>query len=326
MKSPLLLSLAVALCGAAALDTAHASVVDPNNLPHKSEPGQYGYNDCSKYADSPSSKCQTLWINSVNDFCLYAPPKRATIGDSERNEVAWCTKAGHGARLIPAGAIKSAHFIKTKRYIQLTGTGDFRKIKIAPRDDGGELDPHGADGNGNPIGAVVLTKAFSGRLEQVHEWHQFISATEFCIRICRNDDPDNWKWCNHIYDTEGCWWNDPGNYGRGFDTCAADTIVSPPGEYKRKDGTTSTFYHGQQSTPTAHAPAKSSQCKKQKTISPAKYPRMTTVANAPTSSHKASAPTKRTLDYEPVPHKQHGRFDHGDCNDDSAAELDLVPV
>lgn len=57
---------------------------------------------------------------------------------------------------------------------------------------------------------------------------------------------------DHIYDTEGCtssfievrvrksdraearvlagWWNDPGNYDLGFDTCAADTVVSPPGE------------------------------------------------------------------------------------------------
>lgn len=40
-----------------------------------------------------------------------------------------------------------------------------------------------------------------GELEQVHEWHQFISATEFCIRICRNSDPDNWKWCSELDST-----------------------------------------------------------------------------------------------------------------------------
>ncbi|POY72197.1 hypothetical protein BMF94_4773 [Rhodotorula taiwanensis] len=274
MKS-LLSSLVLALVAVHSTSTSLAANVDPNNLPHKSEAGQYGYNDCGKYGDSPKAKCQTLWINSLSDFCLYAPPKTATIGDSERYEVAWCTKAGHGARLIPAGALKSAHFVKTPKYIQITGTGDFTKMKIAKGDDGGELDPHGADGNGNPIGAVVLTTAFSGRLEQVHEWHQFIGANEFCIRICRNDNPDNWKWCNHIYDTEGCYWNDPGRYGSGFDTCAADTVVMPPGEYKLSNGHTSTFYHGQQPTPTAHAPAKSSQCVKQQTIKAAKYPAAT---------------------------------------------------
>ncbi|GAA5971824.1 hypothetical protein JCM8115_001395, partial [Rhodotorula mucilaginosa] len=126
MKSPLLFSLALAaFCGA--IEHTQAAIVDPYKLPHKSEPGQYGYNDCGKHGDSPSAKCQTLWINSVNDFCLYAPPKKATIGDWESYEVSWCTKAGHGARLIPAGALKSAHFIKTDRYIQITGTGDFTK-------------------------------------------------------------------------------------------------------------------------------------------------------------------------------------------------------
>lgn len=42
------------------------------------------------------------------------------------------------------------------------------------------------------------TPPSSGRLEQVHEWHQFIGANEFCIRICRNDNPDNWKRCSEL--------------------------------------------------------------------------------------------------------------------------------
>lgn len=44
---------------------------------------------------------------------------------------------------------------------------------------------------------------------------------------------------------------------------------------KLSNGHTSTFYHGQQPTPTAHAPAKSSQCVKQQTIKAAKYPAAT---------------------------------------------------
>lgn len=130
---------------------------------------------------------------------------------------------------------------------------------------------------------------------------------------------------DHIYDTEGCvfrspyalheyarltrtvpgtagYWSDPARYGSGFDTCAADTVVMPPGECasfssnldrrsarikgasrkligkglepadKLSNGHTSTFYHGQNPTPTAHPPAKSSQCTKQKTITAARYP------------------------------------------------------
>lgn len=54
--------------------------------------------------------------------------------------------------MIPPGTVNGAHFVKTRSYVQVTGTGDFTKIGITPNDAGGELDPHGADGNGNPVG------------------------------------------------------------------------------------------------------------------------------------------------------------------------------
>ena len=45
-------------------------------------------------------------LNPFPDFCLFAPPKpNTTIGDSEGEEVAWCTKKGLGSRLIPEGAL-----------------------------------------------------------------------------------------------------------------------------------------------------------------------------------------------------------------------------
>lgn len=47
--------------------------------------------------------------------------------------------------------------------------GDFTSMNIPAGDTGGELDPHGADGNGNPIGGLVFSSAF-GELEQIHEW------------------------------------------------------------------------------------------------------------------------------------------------------------
>lgn len=67
-------------------------------------------------------------------------------------------------------------------------------MNIPAGDDGGELDPHGADGNGNPIGGLVLSN-IGGKTFQFKEWTQFISDDEFCIRACY-DGPDSWKWCS----------------------------------------------------------------------------------------------------------------------------------
>ena len=69
-------------------------------------------------------------------------------GNTERIEVAWCVQGGHGTRVIPDGAISGAHFVQTPDYVQVTGVGDLTKINIPKGDEGGELDPHGADGNG----------------------------------------------------------------------------------------------------------------------------------------------------------------------------------
>ena len=39
---------------------------------------------------------------------------------------------------------------------------------------------------------------------QYHEWTEFISDDEFCIRACIG--PRSKQLCNHIYDIMGCWW------------------------------------------------------------------------------------------------------------------------
>jgi hypothetical protein len=91
-----------------------------------------------------------MLCSDVDDFCLWAPPSVGSIGDTERDEVAWCTKSGRGTRTIPNGALKGVHFVKTPDYVQVTGQGDFTKINVPKGDEGGELDPHGSDGNGNP--------------------------------------------------------------------------------------------------------------------------------------------------------------------------------
>jgi hypothetical protein len=88
----------------------------------------------------------TFLIMSRADFCLWAPPNpNSTIGDTEGQEVAWCTKPGHGTRLIPAGALQGVQVIKTPNYIQFAGFIDQTQINLAAGDYGGELDPHGAD-------------------------------------------------------------------------------------------------------------------------------------------------------------------------------------
>ena len=104
--------------------------------------------------------------SSASDFCVWAPRKFqsswhydtltlstilylayfGTVGDTERVNIAYCTKSGRGARTIPNGALKGVHFVKTPEYVQVTGVGDFTKINIPKGDSGGELDNRGADG------------------------------------------------------------------------------------------------------------------------------------------------------------------------------------
>lgn len=99
-------------------------------------------------------------------------------------------QSGYGTRVIPPGSIKGAHFVQTPDYVQITGIGDLTSMNIPAGDAGGELDPHGATGNGsslgpyvssfticstlvlgNPIGGLVFSSAFNnGQLQQLHEW------------------------------------------------------------------------------------------------------------------------------------------------------------
>ncbi|UZJ51906.1 hypothetical protein CBS101457_001226 [Exobasidium rhododendri] len=259
---------------------------DPANLPAKTDSahGQYGYNDCvSRYgASSQTSKCQNAFLNSVKDFCLWAPHSPdQTIGASEAVEVAWCMKSGYGTRLIPNGAIKGAHFLKTPSYVQITGEGDLTKLNIQAKDEGGELDPHGATGAGNPVGGLVFTRAFSGQFQQIHEWQNFMSSSEFCFRGCIGTYAK--EWCPHIYDVMGCYWNEPANYAKGvFEQCDG-TEGEWPGVYNG-----STFYQGNKKTPAAQAAGSSSDCRSYASIStgpaakvPSKRSMQTAVARSP---------------------------------------------
>lgn len=228
-----------------------------NQLPAQVQDGQSGTNACGT-GSSQDAKCQTAWINSVQDFCLWAPPTVGVVGNMEREVVAWCTKEGRGTRLIPDGTLKGVHFVQTPDYVQITGQGDFTKMNVPAGDQGGELDPHGPDGNGNPVGGLLFGNTF-GANQQYHEWTSFISAGEFCIRACTG--PNAARNCEHIYDVMGCYWNMPANYDVGtYESCKADNAL-PAGIYG-----TSTWHQGQSPTPAAHPAPASSQCQTFPTI------------------------------------------------------------
>lgn len=246
---------------ATAASLAVAQSYLPGTAPDKSEEGQFGTNRCGT-TSSQNSTCQNLYINSADDFCIYAPPTINTIGAAERFTVSYCTRSGRGTRLIPNGSIRGVHFVQTPDYVQITGVGDLTSLNIRAGDGGGEMDPHGADGKGNPIGALVFGSSF-GKEQQYHEWTNFVGANLFCLRACK-DGARAKQFCGHIWDEMGCYWNMPGNYAAGaFDNCAGDS-TEPMGIYSSRgaDGkmTTTTWRQGQQPTPAAHQPGATSKC------------------------------------------------------------------
>ncbi|KAH9940330.1 hypothetical protein B0H21DRAFT_754840 [Amylocystis lapponica] len=204
---------------AVVLNAQYTATYLPSNMPEHSEQGQTGTNQCGTQSNQ-TSQCQNAYLSSVDDFCLFAPPEpgpKSTIGNTER--------------------------IETPDYVQVTGVGNLSLLNIPVGDDGGELDPHGADGNGNPIGALVFSSAFGG-LEQIHEWTNFMSDSIFCFRACRG--PNATQLCQHSYDVMGCMWVMPPTTG--------DT-AEPMGIYG-----TSTFKQNQPTTPLPHPIPPSSSC------------------------------------------------------------------
>ncbi|EJD45992.1 hypothetical protein AURDEDRAFT_113887 [Auricularia subglabra TFB-10046 SS5] len=272
-----------------------------NQLPAKTQPNQSGTNQCGT-GSSNSSMCQTAWLNDVDDFCLWAPATTGTIGNKEREVVAYCTKSGRGARTIPDGSLSGVHFVKTKDFVQITGVGKLTSMHIPAGDAGGELDPHGPDGYGNPVGGHVYGNSF-GPNQQYHEWTSFISSNEFCFRACIG--PNAQKYCEHIYDVMGCYWNMPANYNANvFESCDGDS-GQPMGIYSSKgaDGqfTTTTWKQGQNPTPAAHPVPSSSNCRKISTVKvgpvgtqPPTSP-TTTTSGPTTTTTQGPAPTGKLI-------------------------------
>ncbi|CAE6532015.1 unnamed protein product [Rhizoctonia solani] len=225
-----------------------------NALPYKADTDngergtQFGYNICNSTTEGQTSLCQTGMINSIDDFCLWGPPEpNSLIGDTEGEAVAWCTKPGRGTRLIPAGALTGVQFMRTRSYVQVTGRINQQLINIAPGDTGGEMDPHGADRRGNPLGGLLFSNAFpsnggnNNTFQQVVEWHNFMGSNLFCLKACDPTDPDDDKYCEHIFDRIGCWYNAPAAYVDGvFESCQGEN-QDFPGIYTNSAGQVVTY-------------------------------------------------------------------------------------
>jgi len=204
------------------------------NLPYQVNPfqgdrgPQSGYNICNSTTEGPTSLCQTLFINDITDFCLWGSPKpNGVIGDIEGDVVAYCTKPGHGTRLLPPGTLTAVQFLKAPGYIQLTGLYNQVNTDMAANDAGGELDPHGADLFGNPLGGLVFsnnlpTLKSNATYVQVNNWNSFVGGDQFCFKACDNTitSPD---FCQNIYDIEGYDFNMPASYAPNlFTSCDSD--------------------------------------------------------------------------------------------------------
>ena len=126
--------------------------------------------------------------------------------------------------------------MRTSAYIQLVGFIDNAALGLDPTDMGGELDPHGADLQGNPLGGVVysLDTNFSpdgGKTPgQVHNWNFFVGNGFFCFKACFNSitSPD---YCENRYDLVGCDYNMPNALQNStFLDCEGD-LQTPVGTY-----------------------------------------------------------------------------------------------
>ncbi|KZP20654.1 hypothetical protein FIBSPDRAFT_789285 [Athelia psychrophila] len=209
---------------------------------------QQGYNICNSTTEGTSSMCQTSMVNSIDDFCLWAPSKaNSTIADTEGEEVAWCTKPGRGTRVIPPTALTGVQFMRTPDYIQIVGFLDQSMINMEKDDYGGELDPHGADLRGNPMGGLMYSNAFAssnGNNESYHqviEWTNFMGGGAFCLKICDPAGPNAAQFCQHVYDRIGCAYNAPNAAPKGvFETCDGDN-ADFPGVYTDPSGAVQTY-------------------------------------------------------------------------------------
>ncbi|KAG1905128.1 uncharacterized protein F5891DRAFT_1255642 [Suillus fuscotomentosus] len=233
-------------------------------IPHALRGPQTGYNICNSTTENQNSLCQTSFVNHIDDFCLWAPPQpNSTIGDTEVQDTVLVSS--------PPVLFQGVQLIKTPNYIQIAGFIDQTQVNIAANDYGGELDPHGADLRGNPLGGLMYSNAFPSNggnndsYQQVIDWTNFMGGDGFCMKVCDPAGQNQQALCQNIYDRLGCAYNAPNNAQKGvFEVCDGDDM-SPVGVYTT-NGATSTYFQPAESlgpittVPYTATPAPSSNC------------------------------------------------------------------
>ncbi|KAI0317525.1 hypothetical protein OF83DRAFT_128814 [Amylostereum chailletii] len=262
---------------------------------------QSGYNQCNSTTEGDASMCQTSFVNGLDDFCLWAPPNpNSLIADTEGEEVAWCTKKGHGTRIMSAGTIKGAQLLKTPNYWMITGLIDQPQLNIQAGDFGGELDSGGQDERGNPIGGLMYSSAFESSPHQITWWTSFIGSNQFCIKICNPTGQNNPGYCQHTLDRIGLSYNCPSKYTIGggfaegeFEVCDSEHMTVP-GIYVENGVTLSYSQPPESDGPITTVPydpslVASSNCAT--TASAALYTDLPAASNTPSVSATGSAAT-----------------------------------
>jgi hypothetical protein len=193
---------------------------------------QVGYNICNSTTQNQQSECQTAFVNNIFDFCIWGPPDPNTsISDSEGYEVAWCTTATHGSRVIPPGTLTGVQVLNNSNYIQIVAHINQVNVNLPANDTGGELDPHGQDLSGNPQGGLLYSTAFSSdgvTIEQIQEWNMFIGSNVSATKICNPAGTNPSGYCYNQLDRLGIAYNMPNNAQDGiFEVCDSDTMQLP---------------------------------------------------------------------------------------------------
>jgi hypothetical protein len=148
---------------------------------------------------------------------------------------------------MPAGTLTGVQVLIAPAYILFSGTFNQTGIDMTPSDYGGEMDPHGADERGNPLGSLVYTNAFpsnggnNNTYQQVIQWHNFVGSNVYCFKICDPSVANSQVYCNNVFDRTGCSFVAPAPYKQGdFSVCDSDNM-DPVGVYTGSNGIVSTY-------------------------------------------------------------------------------------
>ncbi|KAJ3415749.1 hypothetical protein HDV05_004213 [Chytridiales sp. JEL 0842] len=169
----------------------------------------------SQFVSAQGASGKIVAVNSATSFCLLLPRNPfETIGHSEGNAKSRCFGTStSGAGNIPSNGVKSAHFVQTQYYTQITGYLDPGVIQLDTSDSGGQYDD--ASWGIEP----------TSHCQNFDRYLELVSGNGlFCIRCCKLRPGQSFDQADHDRnfpcfagnDLAGCYANIPGDYGGGF--------------------------------------------------------------------------------------------------------------